>query len=417
MPTVIDVVEQVPERELRNVMMDGAQGGATIVTAVNDGKGIFTVEATSVESSSDKTIEITGKMSHFGGPDDHGVGPNEDLAFLDQDDVAANPDLFLPAQPPGTTGAARRLNPKAMYLACRWNYAQTPKAFLKRPTTRVKVSANGKTIEARPADWGPNSRTGRIADLSPGLEEALGLDTDDECTVEIPLPTDGSGGVEAAPIDDNVEIDFAALDLAIFSPDVKRKLVAVTAFKTTTYWVVDQIGDQDGGQTLVRKIVGQAPEVLFTDSVVLPLKAGANVPDVVAQELNKAVVKEPEGPTQASDPAPGPGDDISKKVFAKATAFLLHSTRDVPDTENGNLACAWAVNEVVRLALGKPVSTQGSSKKNGLATADMFVALKGRHTRLRWGERGKAGLHHYFAVGRRQTRSRGYRGKEPWQSQ
>ena len=39
---------------------------------------------------------------------------------------------------------------------------------------------------AFPADWGPNEKTGRIADLSPGLMDALNIDTDDEVEVIFP---------------------------------------------------------------------------------------------------------------------------------------------------------------------------------------------------------------------------------------
>ena len=42
---------------------------------------------------------------------------------------------------------------------------------------------------ALPADWGPNEKTGRVADLSPGLMEALGIDTDDEVEVSSRMRT------------------------------------------------------------------------------------------------------------------------------------------------------------------------------------------------------------------------------------
>jgi uncharacterized protein (TIGR02594 family) len=127
---------------------------------------------------------IAGKASWFGGPDDTGVAEDEELAFIQRVDQA--PDLFLPEQPPGTTGLARRLDPSKLYIACRWDYAKTPKAYLR--TIAVQVTANGKTINCRPADWGPNGRTDRAADLSPGAMKVLGIKTDDTVTVTIPLP-------------------------------------------------------------------------------------------------------------------------------------------------------------------------------------------------------------------------------------
>jgi len=131
------------------------------------------------------TFYAAGKCSWFGGPKDKGVTPDEGLAFLYEYDDA--PHLFLPKQPPGTTGLARRLNPKVYYVACRWDYDVTPKTMLADSTKKARVSADGKTFLAWPADWGPNENTGRVADLSSGLMEALGLETDQEVEVLYPV--------------------------------------------------------------------------------------------------------------------------------------------------------------------------------------------------------------------------------------
>lgn len=130
---------------------------------------------------------ISGRMSVFGGPSDTGVAADEGLALVEPAELAKFDGFFLPEQPPGTTGLARRLDPASHYIACRWDYKATSRAFLQGTT--VAVTAHGKTLQARPVDWGPNARTGRIADLSPGLAGALGLKTDDVCEVVIPSPT------------------------------------------------------------------------------------------------------------------------------------------------------------------------------------------------------------------------------------
>jgi hypothetical protein len=130
------------------------------------------------------TGTLTGRMSVFGGPNDTGVQPDEGLALCEPAEVDKFPGLFLPAQPPGTTGLARRLDPSKLYIACRWDYKATPRAFLQH--SAVTITANGKTLSAQPIDWGPNEKTGRICDMSPGLAAALGLKTDDTCTVTIP---------------------------------------------------------------------------------------------------------------------------------------------------------------------------------------------------------------------------------------
>ncbi len=138
---------------------------------------------------------IVGKMSTFGGPADHGVAEDEDLALVTRRDLV-DPhfaDLFLHEQPPHTTGLARRLNPRALYLAMRWNYAVTPKAFLRRELVRVENPRTRLFEFAMPVDWGPNESTHRVADLSPGLAELLGLKTDDECKCLVPVPHSSKG--------------------------------------------------------------------------------------------------------------------------------------------------------------------------------------------------------------------------------
>jgi hypothetical protein len=132
-------------------------------------------------------FRVEGKMSTFGGPHDLGMSPTEDLALFTKADLQ-NPKyayLFLPAPPPGTSGLGRRLNPDQYYFACRWNYAETPREFLRRALARVANPANGMAVDARPVDWGPNVSTGRVADLSPGLAAALRLDTDDIVRITI----------------------------------------------------------------------------------------------------------------------------------------------------------------------------------------------------------------------------------------
>lgn len=134
-------------------------------------------------------MKISGKVSWFGGPDDTGVAPDEGLAFIYE--LNDKPELFLSTQPAGTTGLARRLNPDRYYVACRWDY-QAPyqsKEDLLQYLALVRAPKTGKQFVAYPADWGPNSNTGRVADISPSLMEALGITTDD--TVEVVYPFGG----------------------------------------------------------------------------------------------------------------------------------------------------------------------------------------------------------------------------------
>jgi hypothetical protein len=132
-------------------------------------------------------FRVEGKMSTFGGPRDTGMSADEGLALFTPADLKEPKYsyLFLPTPPPGTTGLGRRLNPNKYYFACRWNYNDTPREFLKRALARVENPSNGRAADARPVDWGPHISTGRVADLSPGLAAALGLQTDDVVRITI----------------------------------------------------------------------------------------------------------------------------------------------------------------------------------------------------------------------------------------
>jgi hypothetical protein len=123
-------------------------------------------------------------MSTFGGPNDSGVTSTEGLAIYNTvEEATAHGVKMLSVAEARATGLARRLDPSQYYLACRWNYDETPRGWLQDAT--ALVSANGKSIRAKPVDWGPNVKTGRVTDLSPGLATALGLKTDDICKVEV----------------------------------------------------------------------------------------------------------------------------------------------------------------------------------------------------------------------------------------
>jgi N-acetylmuramoyl-L-alanine amidase len=130
-----------------------------------------------------ETLSVSGKVSHFGGPKDMGVSPDEGLAFIQE--VEDAPHLFLPHQPKGTTGLARRLNPAVYYIACRWDYGVTPHEMLLNEKALVRVPG-GRELRAFPADWGPHTDTGRVADISPGLMKALQITTDSEVEVIFP---------------------------------------------------------------------------------------------------------------------------------------------------------------------------------------------------------------------------------------
>jgi N-acetylmuramoyl-L-alanine amidase len=135
-----------------------------------------------------RVINSKGKVSWFGGPSDTGVTPSEGLAFIYDYDQA--PYLFLPSQPPNTTGLARRLNPEVHYIAMRWDYDIFSKDDLASGKYRASIYApkTGRSFQdVYPADWGPHVDTNRVADISQGLLNALGVQTDDEVQVIFPV--------------------------------------------------------------------------------------------------------------------------------------------------------------------------------------------------------------------------------------
>jgi N-acetylmuramoyl-L-alanine amidase len=138
-------------------------------------------------------VHFSGTCSWFGGPSDMGVAVDEPLAFVYE--YETHPWLFLDKQPEGTTGLARRLDADGVYyVACRWDYSVTSKEMLRDHTQLALVRANGRMRLAYPADWGPHEeKTGRAADLSPALMEALGIMTDEYVDVYYPIPESRGG--------------------------------------------------------------------------------------------------------------------------------------------------------------------------------------------------------------------------------
>ena len=136
-------------------------------------------------------FRVEGKCSHFGGPNDPGVSPSEDLAFIYT--TEDKPVLFLSYQPEGTTGLARRLNPEQPYIACRWPYDSETKSkwreVLLKEMALVYAPKTGRSIKCYPSDWGPHDEKtgGRVADLSPSALDYLGIETDDEVVVTFPV--------------------------------------------------------------------------------------------------------------------------------------------------------------------------------------------------------------------------------------
>lgn len=102
---------------------------------------------------------VKGKISWFGTKEDDGVEVDETGALTGEilHDLAED-DFFC---------------------AMRWSYEPNGKRFWVNQRILVVNPVNQKSAIVRAVDWGPNTRTGRILDLSPKTLEVLDAETDD----------------------------------------------------------------------------------------------------------------------------------------------------------------------------------------------------------------------------------------------
>ncbi len=102
---------------------------------------------------------IKGKVSWFGGSKDRTMAPDETVAL--------------------TGEVGRGLSEDDYYIAMRWDYLGRKLFWVNRHLLVVNP-ANNKAVIVRAIDWGPNTSTGRVLDLSKKTLDYLGVQTDDE---------------------------------------------------------------------------------------------------------------------------------------------------------------------------------------------------------------------------------------------
>jgi hypothetical protein len=219
------------------------------VQIIPEDGGLFTLDVIYPDVTK-SSLSLAGKMSVFGGPDDKGVKPSEGLALMNESDLTSFDSFFLTPPPENTSGLARRLNPNAHYIACRWNYSVTSKSYLKGIKVKVTNLSNRMSVDAQPVDWGPSEATDRIADLSPGLAGFLGLRTNDRCRVDIPLPA--SGGPATSPSLGDTELTHGSFYTDVISKDSR-------------FNSVQPIGTPD----LLEPITRQLVQSIITDAAAL----------------------------------------------------------------------------------------------------------------------------------------------------
>lgn len=182
--------------------------------------------------------------------------------------------------------------------------------------------------------------------------------------------------------------------VAVLDKDLSHELLKKVAVGETTYYVFLQTGEEEGGLAVVREAPGSAPELVATDSsLVTPgeSRLPKEVIDALKDILGEADEEDDDDDNDAAT-AHASGLESAARLEG-ATPTLTHeqlrkrvldkakeldgklSSRDVKGTWHGQLACAWAVNEVVRRALGKPIGGK-------LSVLNMRAILGKRHTEV-----------------------------------
>jgi hypothetical protein len=145
-----------------------------------------------------------------------------------------------------------------------------------------------------------------------------------------------------------------------------------------TYFLIDQYDNETGSEVIVAKGPNAAPAIIDGDTLVL-LNQNLNLPADVKRGLSlgldlDAAIQFDRGVLTGGVLLPQSELDKDVLVSAKAAVNTL-DTSDVPGTNHGHLACAWAVNTIVRKALGRPINDSLSTTNMGrtLAAQDRQV--------------------------------------------
>ena len=156
----------------------------------------------------------------------------------------------------------------------------------------------------------------------------------------------------------------------LLDPDLTYRVVDQKRSNGANYWLIDQIAEH-GEQVLIEER-GANATVLAQGTGLFPLPSGL-VPADVAEQFDTGFTSPP---PETDHPISVASTDTAASIFAVAkeqSGRLV--THNVPGTKNGHLACAWAVNEIAKLAIGKPIG-------GGLSSDLMAQALNKNHVRL-----------------------------------
>jgi hypothetical protein len=173
-------------------------------------------------------------------------------------------------------------------------------------------------------------------------------------------------------------------------PTMQFELFDSAEFDGATYYFVDQFDEFSGEMVIVRDAPGQMPRIVEDLPADAPLVGGGAALSPALQERLRAYRGEPEEPEVpgADDGLIGGGVGAQQRLNAQfhnmavryagtinESERLISRDPNAPGTNNGKLACAWAVNRVAKDSLGKEIG-------GGLATAEMVKVLDAKHTVL-----------------------------------
>ena len=130
-----------------------------------------------------------------------------------------------------------------------------------------------------------------------------------------------------------------------------------------TYFLIDQFDKETGSEVIVAKRPDTAPAVIDGDTLVLlnpNLKLPIDVKRGLSLGLNLDAVPAPFDRGVLTGGVLLPQGELDNDVLVSAQAAVdTLDTSNVPGTNHGHLACAWAVNTIVRMALGRPIVEDG----------------------------------------------------------
>jgi hypothetical protein len=167
---------------------------------------------------------------------------------------------------------------------------------------------------------------------------------------------------------------------SVLDDSMSASLVGTAEIGADTYYLVDLSNKDAGdGEMVIVRLRGGLAEVVSDVPVPDSTSGGGAALSLNVQERLDAWRNPPEEDSSSGGAPPIllSKAQISEKFLtrAKHMAATAFSSATAPGTDGGNLACAWAVNQVARKGLGREIG-------GGLATANMVPILRAKHQAL-----------------------------------